>query len=78
MTARALEGNKEVFNTILRLQGFWFDVKYRKSEKHSGIKLTGELGYIEKAQFKPQDHLTTTSTNKLVGSLCAKLSNNNR
>ncbi len=62
---------------MLRLQGFWFD-DVRKSAKDSGIILTGELGNIEKVQFKPQDHLNTTWTNKLVGSLCAKLSIYNR
>ena len=31
-TAAAISGNRKVLAMIVRLQGFWFDVKYRKGE----------------------------------------------
>ena len=33
-TAAAMSSNRKVMAMIARLQGFWFDVKYRKGEKH--------------------------------------------
>jgi hypothetical protein len=33
-TAAAMSGNRKVMAMIVRLEGFWFDVKYRKGEKH--------------------------------------------
>ena len=42
-TAAATSGNRKVMAMIVRLQGFWFDVKYRKGGKHMAADALSRL-----------------------------------